>query len=409
MTNLNELALKVTELMQSSGYSNVTAWNSYLQALRPLINYHKERGYTDYNADVTAEFCEKLTARRLNGTLNRRSATRFLAAINRLTHFYETGRLDYAFPKKVSKFKLNDYYDMILNEYSEYGEMHPNTRGDVIWIARKFFAWLIENEHPTLETITAAEIQAFVVHCSEHMVSASVHNAQLYLRKLCSYLYELGLIENPYTALLSMKISRESKLYPATTHGELADILFQVDRSSKKGKRDYAIIMLGAILGLRAADIIRLRLNDINWQRGDIAVVQVKTGNTVVLPLTEDVGSAVRDYILYGRYDTGSHIIFQRYNAPFTPLKDAVSVGELFDVYRIKAGLPREPFDGKRFHSLRRALGTNMATAGVSITDLAQVMGDEKFDSVKKYIKLDSPHLAECALDFKGIEIGGVR
>lgn len=409
MTNLNELALKVTEAMQESGYSNVTAWRTYLDAFRPLIHYHEDRGCADYNADITADFCEQLTERRLNGTFNRRNASRILSAINRLNHFYDTGRIDYAFPTKVSKFKLNDYYETILSDYIADNEMHPNTRGDVIWIARKFFAWLIKNGCPTLETITAAEIQAFVIHCSAHMASSSVHNVQLYLRKLCGYLHEREFLGDPYFALLSIKVSRESKLYPPTTHDELAAIMKQIDRSSKKGKRDYAIIMLGAILGLRACDIIRLRLTDVNWQRGEVAIVQSKTGKTVVLPLTADVGSALRDYIFYGRHNTGSDIIFQRSNAPFTPLKDAVSVGEAIDLYRGKAGLLREPFDGKRFHSLRRALGTNMVTAGVPFDDVVQVMGDDEPDSIKKYVKLDSPHLAECALGFMGIEIGGER
>jgi site-specific recombinase XerD len=81
----------------------------------------------------------------------------------------------------------------------------------------------------------------------------------------------------------------------------------------------------------------------------------------------------------------------------------------MLDEYRKKAGLSREAFDGKSFHSLRRALGTNMITAGVTAEDAAQTMGDAKIDSIKKYVKLDSLHLAECALDFKGIEIGGGR
>jgi integrase len=275
-----------------------------------------------------------------------------------------------------------------------------------MWVARKFFAWLVTNGYPTLDSLTSSEIQAFMVHCSEHLASASVHNIKLYLRSLCDYLHERSLIDNPFTSLLSMKVSRDSKLYPATTHAELAAILGEIDVSSVKGKRDYAIILLGAILGLRAIDIIKLKLTDIDWRHGAIAIVQSKTGRTTVLPLTEDVGSALREYILRGRRPSDSPIIFQRMLAPFGPFADAKSIGDMFGEYRKKAGLPRESFDGKSFHSLRRALGTNMVTAGVPAETVAQTMGDEKVDSIKKYVKLDSPHLAECALDFSSIEIG---
>jgi integrase len=409
MMNLNELALTVTEAMQKAGYSNVTAWKTYLDAYRPLIRFHEKRGLATYDPMATTDFCNQIQERRLNGTYSRGNATRILAGISRLRHYCDTGRIDYEFPKKVSSFKLSGYYEVLLNDYLSFNEMHPKTRSDTIWITRKFFAWAGISGHPTLDNLTSAEIQAFMVHCSEHMASASVHNVQLYLRKLFDYLYQRGRIDNPFTALLSIKVSRESKLYPATTHAELAAIFNEIDRSSMKGKRDYAIILLGAILGLRAVDVIKLKLTDINWQRGDITIVQAKTGKTVALPLTEDVGSALREYILHGRRPSNSDIVFQRYLAPFGPFADASSIGDMFDEYRKKAGLSREAFDGKCFHSLRRALGTNMITAGVTAEDTAQTMGDAKIESIKKYVKLDSPHLAECALDFNGIEIGGGR
>jgi integrase len=406
MPNLKELALKVTDAMIDAGYSNVTAWRSYLDAFLPLIRFHAERGFLDYDPVVTADFCNQLQERRLGGSLNPGNARRMIAAVSRLRHYCDTGRIDYELPTKVSSFKLNSYYEGLLTDYISHNNMHPKTRSDLIWIARKFFSWLIANGHPTLENLTVAEIQAFMVHCSGHMASASIHNVQLYLRKLCCYLCECGIINNPYTALLSMKVSRESKLYPATTHGELAAIIGTIDMSSPKGKRDYAIILLGTILGFRAIDIIKLKLTNVNWRHGDITIVQSKTGNTVTLPLTADVGAALRDYILHGRRPADDDIVFQRHHAPFGPFRNAESIADMFDDYRKRAGLKREAFDGTSFHSLRRALGTNMVTAGVSVEDVAQTMGDEKIDSIKKYVKLDSPHLAECALDFKGIEIG---
>jgi integrase len=409
MKNLKEIALDVTEAMQKAGYSNVTAWRTYLDAYRPLIHFHKMRGLETYDPTITADFCNQLQERRLDGKYNSSNARRIVAGISRLQHYCDTGQISYGFPKKGTRFNVNDYYEHLLNGYISNSEMHPKTRSDTTWIVRKFFSWLGKNGHPTLGNLTANEIQGFMIHCSEHMASASMHNAQLYLRKLCAYLSEAGFIDRPYTALLSMKVSRESKLYPPTTHTELAAIFNEIDRSSIKGKRDYAIILLGAILGLRAVDIIKLKLTDINWQRGDITIVQSKTGTTVALPLTEDVGTALRDYIFHGRRPANSDIIFQRYNAPFTPITNAVSVGNMFDEYRKKAGLPRVAFDGKCFHSLRRALGTSMITAGVSAEDAAQTMGDAKIESIKKYVKLSSPHLAECPLDFKGMEIGGGR
>jgi len=94
-----------------------------------------------------------------------------------------------------------------------------------------------------------------VVYCSGFMASTSVYNVLLYMRKLCAYLYERGLLSNAYTALLKIKVSRESKMYPAAQQDEVAAVLAQIDRSAVKGKRDYAIILLGTVAGLRAVDV----------------------------------------------------------------------------------------------------------------------------------------------------------
>ena len=165
--------------------------------------------------------------------------------------------------------------------------------------------------------------------------------------------------------------------------------------------------MLATVTGLRAIDIARLKLSDIDWQRGEIKIVQSKTGNSLSLPLTKDVGESLQDYILCGRQKTNSEEIFLRDHRPFMGFKDGVAIGNMYDAYRLKAGLPRNAFDGNGFHSLRRGVGKNLVTAQVPITTVAQIFGDEDYDSAKKYIALDSVHLKECALSFAGIEPKG--
>jgi hypothetical protein len=110
MKNLNELALTVVEMMQETDYSNVTAWRTYLDALLPVVRFHKKRGLTTYDPMVTADFCNQLQERRLKGTHNAKNATRILASISRLQNYYETGNIDYAFPKRVSNFTLNEFF-----------------------------------------------------------------------------------------------------------------------------------------------------------------------------------------------------------------------------------------------------------------------------------------------------------
>jgi integrase len=158
-------------------------------------------------------------------------------------------------------------------------------------------------------------------------------------------------------------------------------------------------MMLGTALGLRACDIINLRIGDIDWVNGEIKFIQAKTTETAVLPLTKSVGEALQDYILNARPDVASNHVFIRINAPLEPIKAAVTIGEIYSNCRKAAGLPIN----KRFHTLRRTLGTSMVTSGVPVTTVAQVLGHTDIDSTKKYIALDSAQLKLCALSFDGI------
>jgi integrase len=116
--------------------------------------------------------------------------------------------------------------------------------------------------------------------------------------------------------LLSVPLNKQAKLYPATSREEINKTLDIIDRHTVKGKRDYAIILLGVVSGLRAIDIARLKLDDIDWASGEIKIVHSKTAQSLALPLTVDVGSVIRDYILNGRPAVDCEYVFLRMKAP---------------------------------------------------------------------------------------------
>lgn len=125
----------------------------------------------------------------------------------------------------------------------------------------------------------------------------------------------------------------------------------------------------------------------------------------MILPLTGEVGEALYDYILNARPKTSEQHVFPRFNGPHTPLKAAVTIGEIYRDCCKAAGLP----ESKSFHTLRRSLATAMVTNGVEVTTVAQVLGDSNVNSTKKYISLDSEHLKRCALPFDGIAPAAVE
>jgi len=402
--SINELAMRTMEALQVLGLAIHTVWTEYCDAMLPIVKLHEKQGKTSLDHDTMNKYMRHIEERCERGEIGSGHYNRLRRGAERLIEMNDIGRLEWSCPSKVSKFKLNAYFEGILSEFLSQKQWNPNTCGDVTWVARKFFAWLIFDGHKDLAGVGADEIQRFMIHCSNHMRSTGVHNVKIYMKKLCRYLYESGRITDSYEVLLSFRVSRESRLLPAAPDEEIAAVLNIIDRRTPKGKRDYAIILLGAVIGLRAIDIVRLKLSDIDWQNGEIKIVQSKTGKSLALPLTKDVGEAIQDYILNGRQATASKEIFLRHHAPYQAFADGMAVEYMYDTYRKKSGLPREAFDGKGFHSLRRSVGRNMATSGTPITTVAQVLGDSNINSTNKYISLDSRHLKECALDLTGIE-----
>jgi integrase len=236
------------------------------------------------------------------------------------------------------------------------------------------------------------------------MVGYSLDNTRRALKNLFLFLSENGSLSDLsefMNKLCLFKIPVEKKIKPFMPQDEIAAVLNIIDRKTAKGKRDYAMILLAAITGLRSVDITKLTLDSIDWCNGEIKIVQEKTGASLALPLTTDVGESIYEYITKARPKSKSDKVFLRTISPFDGLSNAIRTD--FRRYCDKAGLSTK----RGFHSLRRSIATNMITSGVSVFTVAQSLGHTTIDSTRPYISLDSQNLKECALDFSGIRVGG--
>ena len=143
-----------------------------------------------------------------------------------------------------------------------------------------------------------------------------------------------------------MSVQREYKVYNIINDEELYALLNQIDTSSPIGKRDMAIFQLIITTGMRSTDVVNMKLTDIDWSRGEIHIIQKKTGNPLTLPLLQEAGSAIQDYILNGRPDSDAEEIFLRSKAPFRKLDRGPAVQFRFYHYLDKAGIAHSPSDG---------------------------------------------------------------
>ena len=369
-----------------------------------IIRKHEVEGLTQLEENIVTEYLHGITERFYSGTMGKLRYQRRMRQITRFLCFCESGEIDTTHTHTESRYSLTPEFERIANAFLASGEFHSNTRNDMRWVAHKYFTWLADKGHEDMAAVDVGQLQEFLLDCAKKHPPNSMHNIKLYLKKLYSYLFNEGISPSAYTELLSFRVNRETKIYPALPMSDVEKLLNSINRKSKGGKRNYAVMILGAQLGLRACDIVNLKFCDIDWVAGEIRITQLKTNKTVILPLTEGVGEALKDYILNARPQSSEKNIFLRYNKPYKPLKAAVTVGEIYSYCCRDAGLPVN----KSFHTLRRSLATAMVTGGVEVTTVAQVLGDDQVDSTKKYISLNSNHLKRCALPFDGISLSAV-
>ena len=176
-------------------------------------------------------------------------------------------------------------------------------------------------------------------------------------------------------------------------------LLGAVERSSPVGKRDYAILLLAAQLGLRGGDIRQLRLEHILWDQSRIELSQSKTGVPVSLPMSEELGVALIDYLRNGRPPAAHREVFLRAHAPFLPMSIDNHFGHLITKYRLLAGVPLSPPPRWRgLHSLRHSLASRLIEAGTPLEVIAAILGHSCQESTQSYIRIDVEALRDVAL-----------
>ena len=220
------------------------------------------------------------------------------------------------------------------------------------------------------------------------------------LRFLIRYLYSEGIISTDYSSKIHMPaISKTAKIPSVWSVQELREMLSVIDRSSPIGKRDYAMIVLACVLGLRIGDIKLLKFSNFNWEEKKLSIVQHKTKKPLTLPIPDEVGWAVIDYIKNGRpsyYETD--IIFLKHMPPFDPIGDDNHMHQIITKYMRKAGINRTERHRHGFHSLRHSAGSILLEMNTPLPVITNILGHSDPDITAVYLKTDLQKLRECIL-----------
>jgi len=284
--------------------------------------------------------------------------------------------------------------DDLLTRYAEYlvreRGLAKETIARNLHAARAFLADRQLGTQLQLEALTVNDVIAFVLGLSRRQPRSLPRTATV-LRSLLSFLHLKGVVGAELAGSVPRAASHRLTGLPMALTGEqVAALLACCDRASVVGRRDLAILTVLSRLGLRAGEVARLRLDDIDWRRGVVTVVG-KGNRHEQLPLPADVGAAVVAYLSDGRPDTTARELFLRVTAPHRAMSPR-AVSTLVATAARRAGLGTV-----HAHRLRHSAATAMLHNGASLAEIGQVLRHVDPKTTAIYAKVDIEGLRAVA------------
>jgi site-specific recombinase XerD len=266
-------------------------------------------------------------------------------------------------------------------------------------VARSFLSERFPKGALHFQRITAADITAFVQRQATLVTSKRAQLVVTALRSFLRYLFLRGLVAIDLAACVPTIATWSLSNVPKFLAGEqIQKILASCDQETGIGKRDFALLLLLARLGLRAGEVVALTLDDFDWEAG-VVTVRGKGKRVAQMPLPPEVGTAIADYLSTGRPQCSSRRVFIRAKAPLTGFANSVAICSLVDRALERAGVESE-YRGS--HVFRHSLATGMLKHGASLDEIGDVLRHRRPDTTRIYAKVDLVSLRSIALPWPG-------
>ena len=298
--------------------------------------------------------------------------------------------------KKLSNNNLN-----VLNNYLIYckDNRSSNRTLEVVDLYLRIFILFIEKQNRKVTDIDAILIKNYVVKLEKQKSLFNKQRDLWLLRTFLRYLYLFNYLNTDYSYLVP-KMKRIPKSMPTIwSENELNQFLNTAKELSTKSdinNRDYVMYLIAIRLGLRLSDIRNLKFDDIDWTKKEINIVQVKTKVSLKLPLLNDVGWALINYIKNSRPISDSRFIFLNHNDLLLPVKHTnLTIKEICEIGNIDISNKRK----KGIHSFRFSLATQMLNKQTPLDIISSSLGHSTINSSNHYLSLDAKNLVKCCME----------
>lgn len=260
---------------------------------------------------------------------------------------------------------------------------------------RRFEAYLDRIGCHDLGALSAQVLGDFVIDAAESMGRSAMIGQCSSLRVFLSYLRLEGVVaRNLANSVELPQVYRLADLPRSISWDDVRRMLDAVDRRAPIGRRDYALLLLLVTYGLRAREVARLALDDIDWKRDRLHVRERKAGHVAVYPLSPVVGEAIVDYLKRGRPPAADRRLFLEQRAPHRPFRcNAVSARASHYLHKVGVTV-RRPGS----HTLRHACVQHLVDAGFSLKTIGDYVGHRSASSTEVYAKVAIETLRDVGL-----------
>lgn len=386
-----------TESIAAENYTTGTI-NTYRSILRKLGHVMDTEGVvpSELTLDMAEKLGRKVPRRKIGTVLPHRLAGRFAQHL-----------LDIGVTQPVPLTEAQQALATLLTNFETYlakqRGLSPRSMPHAVGFARRFLDHCFGEGLINLPGLRPADAIGFIEHalaggCDRQAVAT-------HLRIFLQYLFGCGATATN----LALSVPKVAKRWGARLPRHLSPegveaVLACVRDNPRHGARDYAMLLIMARLGLRAAEVIAIQLDDIDWRAGELTV-RGKGKLHDRLPISEEVGCALSSYLREERGPASCRTMFVTHRAPHRPFKDSQIVNAVLkDALKATGQKPVTPYVGS--HLLRHSLATQLVNAGASLDEVGDVLRHRSRASTMIYARLDIEGLRSLAMPWP---VGGAQ
>lgn len=387
------------------GYSDHTLYQ-YDRAWRSLLKLMEEHGIEVFNEIAVWKLEELIGYKRTGaeGKNGRRHAPTEkyyqVRSLKMLYSFQETEKISMRMGEKKNKLNFPEPINTQVKDFINYLTLKQRRKNVTVRAyvhsMSSFVEYLVNNGVVSFEELNITIILNYIREIiPDSQVTPFLQIG--HIRGLARYLFQFNLTKSDLSAQIPRcKRIIQPKLPSVYSKEEIIKLLNSNPRITGLQKRDYAILLLMARLGIRVSDVVNLKFENIKWRENRIEFKQYKTGNPIELPLLADVGNALIDYIKNGRLNYKSEYVFLRQRYPY--VMDRMGVSNIVNKAFKDAGIH---IKGKHHgpHSLRHSLSARMLEENTIIPVITEVLGHEKAESTQYYMRIDVESLKKCMIN----------